>query len=176
MALPLNRDETQPPVQRKEHTYFSYGQIVYRGRAGAAARPLAPRPAQRHALERLRPGGRARDGARHPPARAGGRPALPGHRHLVHAVRDRPAERHPHPLAQAPGRDPQDRHASSCGPIWAGWSTSPPSACTGMWAGSTSFRCTPASWCASTSPRKCRARRSDDLGTRARRRTRASSR
>ena len=29
--LPLNRDESQPLVQRKEHTYFSYGQIVYRG-------------------------------------------------------------------------------------------------------------------------------------------------
>jgi DNA polymerase-2 len=29
--LPLNRDLSQPPVQRKERTYFSYGQIVYRG-------------------------------------------------------------------------------------------------------------------------------------------------
>ncbi|MGE5249624.1 MAG: DNA polymerase domain-containing protein [Bacteroidota bacterium] len=31
LPLPLNRDETQPLVERKEHTYFSYGQIVYRG-------------------------------------------------------------------------------------------------------------------------------------------------
>ena len=31
-TLPLNRDETQAVVERKEHTYFSYGQIVYRGR------------------------------------------------------------------------------------------------------------------------------------------------
>ena len=31
-ALPLNRDESQTVVERKEHTYFSYGQIVYRGR------------------------------------------------------------------------------------------------------------------------------------------------
>jgi len=30
--LPLNRDESQSVVERKEHTYFSYGQIVYRGR------------------------------------------------------------------------------------------------------------------------------------------------
>jgi len=30
--LPLNRDESQAVVERKEHTYFSYGQIVYRGR------------------------------------------------------------------------------------------------------------------------------------------------
>ena len=29
--LPLNRDASQPLVLRKEHTYFSYGQIVYRG-------------------------------------------------------------------------------------------------------------------------------------------------
>jgi DNA polymerase-2 len=32
ILLPLNRDESQPLVERKEHTYFSYGQIVYRGR------------------------------------------------------------------------------------------------------------------------------------------------
>jgi len=32
MVLPLNRDESQAVVERKEHTYFSYGQIVYRGR------------------------------------------------------------------------------------------------------------------------------------------------
>ena len=32
LHLPLNRDETQPLVERKEHTYFTYGQIVYRGR------------------------------------------------------------------------------------------------------------------------------------------------
>ena len=32
MRLPLNRDESQALVERKEHTYFSYGQIVYRGR------------------------------------------------------------------------------------------------------------------------------------------------
>jgi DNA polymerase II len=31
-SLPLNRDESQPAVERKEHTYFSYGQIIYRGR------------------------------------------------------------------------------------------------------------------------------------------------
>jgi DNA polymerase-2 len=31
-TLPLNRDESQAVVERKEHTYFSYGQIVYRGR------------------------------------------------------------------------------------------------------------------------------------------------
>ena len=31
-TLPLNRDEGQAVVERKEHTYFSYGQIVYRGR------------------------------------------------------------------------------------------------------------------------------------------------
>ncbi len=30
-GLPLNRDETQALMQRKETTYFSYGQIVYRG-------------------------------------------------------------------------------------------------------------------------------------------------
>ncbi len=29
--LPLNRDESLAVVERKEHTYFSYGQIVYRG-------------------------------------------------------------------------------------------------------------------------------------------------
>ena len=32
VTLPLNRDESQAVVERKEHTYFSYGQIVYRGR------------------------------------------------------------------------------------------------------------------------------------------------
>ncbi len=32
LRLPLNRDESQAVVERKEHTYFSYGQIVYRGR------------------------------------------------------------------------------------------------------------------------------------------------
>lgn len=32
LPLPLNRDENQPVVERKEHTYFSYGQIIYRGR------------------------------------------------------------------------------------------------------------------------------------------------
>jgi DNA polymerase-2 len=32
ILLPLNRDESQAVVERKEHTYFSYGQIVYRGR------------------------------------------------------------------------------------------------------------------------------------------------
>ncbi|MGD0879806.1 MAG: hypothetical protein ABSA01_16895 [Anaerolineales bacterium] len=32
ILLPLNRDESQSLVERKEHTYFSYGQIVYRGR------------------------------------------------------------------------------------------------------------------------------------------------
>jgi DNA polymerase II len=32
IPLPLNRDENQPLVERKELTYFSYGQIVYRGR------------------------------------------------------------------------------------------------------------------------------------------------
>jgi DNA polymerase-2 len=32
ITLPLNRDESQAVVERKEHTYFSYGQIVYRGR------------------------------------------------------------------------------------------------------------------------------------------------
>ncbi|MFH2037804.1 MAG: DNA polymerase domain-containing protein [Chloroflexota bacterium] len=32
LNLPLNRDESQPVLERKEHTYFSYGQIVYRGR------------------------------------------------------------------------------------------------------------------------------------------------
>jgi DNA polymerase II len=32
LPMPLNRDESQPLVGRKEHTYFSYGQIVYRGR------------------------------------------------------------------------------------------------------------------------------------------------
>ena len=31
VGLPLNRDESQALVERKEHTYFSYGQIVYRG-------------------------------------------------------------------------------------------------------------------------------------------------
>ena len=51
LSLPLNRDESQPLLERKERTYFSYGQIVYRGAAGAAARALAPRPAQCHALE-----------------------------------------------------------------------------------------------------------------------------
>jgi DNA polymerase-2 len=30
--LPLNRDESQSGVEQKEHIYFSYGQIVYRGR------------------------------------------------------------------------------------------------------------------------------------------------
>jgi DNA polymerase-2 len=32
LHLPLNRDEGQAVLERKEHTYFSYGQIVYRGR------------------------------------------------------------------------------------------------------------------------------------------------
>lgn len=32
IRLPLNRDETQAVLERKERTYFSYGQIVYRGR------------------------------------------------------------------------------------------------------------------------------------------------
>lgn len=32
ILLPLNRDESQSVVERREHTYFSYGQIVYRGR------------------------------------------------------------------------------------------------------------------------------------------------
>jgi DNA polymerase-2 len=32
VLLPLNRDESQSLVERKEHTYFSYGQIVYTGR------------------------------------------------------------------------------------------------------------------------------------------------
>lgn len=32
LPLPLNRDESQSAVERKEHTYFSYGQIFYRGR------------------------------------------------------------------------------------------------------------------------------------------------
>jgi DNA polymerase-2 len=32
ILLPLNRDESQTVVERKERTYFSYGQIVYRGR------------------------------------------------------------------------------------------------------------------------------------------------
>ena len=32
ITLPLNRDESQAVAERKEHTYFSYGQIVYRGR------------------------------------------------------------------------------------------------------------------------------------------------
>jgi DNA polymerase II len=32
ITLPLNRDESQTVVEHKEHTYFSYGQIVYRGR------------------------------------------------------------------------------------------------------------------------------------------------
>lgn len=31
-TLPLNRDESQAVVERKEHSYFSYGQIVHRGR------------------------------------------------------------------------------------------------------------------------------------------------
>ncbi len=31
LSLPLNRDESQGVVRRKETTYFSYGQIVYRG-------------------------------------------------------------------------------------------------------------------------------------------------
>ena len=31
LPLPLNRDERLPPEPRPEHTYFSYGQIVYRG-------------------------------------------------------------------------------------------------------------------------------------------------
>jgi DNA polymerase-2 len=31
IELPLNRDAGQALVRRKEHTYFSYGQIVYRG-------------------------------------------------------------------------------------------------------------------------------------------------
>jgi DNA polymerase-2 len=30
--LPLNRDTSQAVLERKEHTYFSYGQIVFRGR------------------------------------------------------------------------------------------------------------------------------------------------
>ena len=32
LPLPLNRDESQTVLERKEHIYFSYGQIVYRGR------------------------------------------------------------------------------------------------------------------------------------------------
>jgi DNA polymerase-2 len=32
VALPLNRDESQELVEKKERTYFSYGQIMYRGR------------------------------------------------------------------------------------------------------------------------------------------------
>ena len=32
VLLPLNRDESQSVLERKERTYFSYGQIVYRGR------------------------------------------------------------------------------------------------------------------------------------------------
>ena len=32
VSLPLNRDESQAVLERKERTYFSYGQIVYRGR------------------------------------------------------------------------------------------------------------------------------------------------
>ncbi len=31
ISLPLNRDSRQLPAQRPEHTYFSYGQIIYRG-------------------------------------------------------------------------------------------------------------------------------------------------
>jgi DNA polymerase II len=31
LPLPLNRDESQGVLERKEQTYFSYGQIVYRG-------------------------------------------------------------------------------------------------------------------------------------------------
>ncbi len=31
LPLPLNRDERLPPARHAEHTYFSYGQIVYRG-------------------------------------------------------------------------------------------------------------------------------------------------
>ena len=32
VSLPLNRDESQAVLERKDRTYFSYGQIVYRGR------------------------------------------------------------------------------------------------------------------------------------------------
>jgi DNA polymerase II len=32
LTLPLNRDESLAVVERRDHTYFSYGQIVYRGR------------------------------------------------------------------------------------------------------------------------------------------------
>jgi len=32
LSLPLNRDESQAVVEKKEHTYFSYGQIVYRAK------------------------------------------------------------------------------------------------------------------------------------------------
>jgi len=32
LPLPLNRDESQPVLERKEHIYFSYGQIIFRGR------------------------------------------------------------------------------------------------------------------------------------------------
>ena len=32
VSLPLNRDESQTVLERKDRTYFSYGQIVYRGR------------------------------------------------------------------------------------------------------------------------------------------------
>jgi len=32
VTLPLNRDESQALVEKKERTYFSYGQIMYRGR------------------------------------------------------------------------------------------------------------------------------------------------
>lgn len=31
LPLPLNRDPAQLPAHRPEHTYFSYGQIIYRG-------------------------------------------------------------------------------------------------------------------------------------------------
>ena len=32
LPLPLNRDESLPVLERKEHIYFSYGQIIFRGR------------------------------------------------------------------------------------------------------------------------------------------------
>jgi hypothetical protein len=95
--LPLNRDETQAVLQ-----LFVWADRLPRP-AGAAARPLAPRSSQRHALERLRPAGCPGNGPRHPPAGPGRRPAVSGNRHFLHAVRHRPAKRHPHPLAQTAG-------------------------------------------------------------------------
>ena len=133
LPLPLNRDpDAAIPAQQGAQVFLLWADHLPR-RAGLPVWALAYRPPQRHDVAGLRPGRRCWRWRGSPACRCR-RPRASRPARAFHPCRsDRAAPGYPGALAQAAGREPQDR-AWTCSLLTrAGWSTSRSVGCTATW-------------------------------------------